>query len=73
MIYFIFYLVVGLIFALSVARYIDDSPVNNRVIFILNFLFWPLVIGAIITELLLSGIVPLLDLMIRLSRFGRKK
>ena len=73
MIYFIFYLFVGLIFALSIARYVDDTPVNNRVIFILNFLFWPLVIGAIITDLLLSGIVPLLDLMIRLSRFGRKK
>ena len=71
MIYFILYLVVGLIFAIGVSRYVKDS--NERMMFVLNFLFWPVPIILIVLNASIEGIALLIDLIIRLSRIGRKE
>lgn len=71
MIYFIFYLFAGLVFALGVSRYVKDG--NERMMFVLNFLFWPVPIILIVLNASIEGIALLIDLMIRLSRIGRKE
>ena len=72
--YLLLYVVVGLILALFVARYVDSGSHNDdAAIFVLNIVGWPLIIITMIVDLLFRLINPFVDLMIRLSRFGRKK
>lgn len=66
------YLFIGLIFAMAVARYVNDNPREERLMFLFNLLLWPLVLLGIFANFCFEVFAKVADKLIKLSRYKKE-